>query len=192
MVQVTIARKETWLNPIRILRYMTQTPLHTEAVSAHLPSADVLAQLLAAEAVLACLTGRAPLRLETVRLGVGGVTYAATPDPRAMRSNRGLLDEVVMTALAPGVAAELLGVAAPTPGRDPRALLADALTEPEELATLDAYLLVLKGRARAALRRAWAEVQVVAAGLREYGVLDAQAVGHRVACAQGIRGTLLN
>ena len=171
---------------------MTQTPLRTESAPAHLPSADVLAQLLAAEAVLACLGARAPLRLEGVSLTDAAVHYAMDPDLRAMQNNRGLLDAVVMTALAPGAAAEILGVRAPAPGRDPRALLEAALTEPEELATLDANLLVLTGRARAALRRAWAEVQVVAAGLREYGALDAQAVRHRVACAQGIRGTLLN
>lgn len=173
---------------------MTQTPLRTESAPAHLPSADVLAQLLAAEAVLACLGARAPLRLEGVSLTDAAVHYALAPDLRAMQSNRGLLDAVVMTALATGAAAGILGVRAPAPapGRDPRAILEAALTEPEELATLDAYLQVLTGRARAALRRSWAEVQVVAAGLREYGALDAQAVRHRVACAQGIRGTLLN
>ncbi|MFC5846791.1 hypothetical protein [Deinococcus petrolearius] len=171
---------------------MTQTPLRTESAPAHLPSADMLAQLLAAEAVLACLGARAPLRLEAVSLPDAAVHYALEPDLCALQNNRGLLDAVVMTALATGAAAEMLGAAAPAPGRDPRALLEAALTEPEELATLDAYLQVLTGRARAALRRSWAEVQVVAAGLREYGVLDAQAVHHRVACAQGIRGTLLN
>ncbi|KQR23006.1 hypothetical protein [Deinococcus sp. Leaf326] len=171
---------------------MTQTPLRTESVPFHLPRAEILAQLLAAEAVLACLGARAPLRLETVSLTDAAVHYALEPDLRALQNNRGLLDAVVMTALAQGAAAEILGVRPPISGRDPRALLQAALTEPEELATLDAYLQVLVGRARAALRRAWAEVQVVAAGLCEYGVLDVQAVHHRVACAQGIRGTLLN
>lgn len=172
---------------------MTQTPLRTESAPTPPAGADVLAQLLAAEAVLACLGARAPLRLDTVSLVDGAVRYALEPDLRALQSNRGLLDAVVMTALASGVAAGLLGVQAPTAStRDARALLAAALTEPEEHDTLDAYLQVLAGRARAALRRSWAEVQVVAAGLRDCGSLDAQAVQHRVACAQGIRGTLLN
>lgn len=90
--------------------------------------------------------------------------------------------------------ARLLGLTgdAGTPGRDARALLASALRDPEELEVLGAQIAVLEARARALLRRSWAEVEVVAAGLREHGALDAQAVAHRVACAQGIRGTLLN
>lgn len=71
-------------------------------------------------------------------------------------------------------------------------LLDCALTDPDERETLDAYLSVLQGRARARLRRAWSEVQVIAAGLRKHGELDAAQVAHRVACAQGIRATLLN
>ncbi|MCD0177211.1 hypothetical protein IHN32_14785, partial [Deinococcus sp. 14RED07] len=45
---------------------------------------------------------------------------------------------------------------------------------------------------RARLRRAWTEIEVLAAGLREHGELDAAQVAHRVACAQGIRASLLN
>lgn len=151
--------------------------------------------LLAAEAVLAHLHPRAPLRLAGVSLGeTPGVTYALTPDPHALILNRGLREEVALVALSREAMARLLGV---TPGegnpeRNARILLASATRDPEELEVLDAQLAVLEARARALLRRSWAEVEVVAAGLREHGTLDAQAVAHRIACAQGIRGTLLN
>jgi hypothetical protein len=153
--------------------------------------------LLAAEAVLAHLHPRAPLRLAQVSLEeTPGVTYALAPDPQALTLNRGLREEVVLVALARGAMARLLGTGEEdgraTPDRDARALLASSLRDPEELEVLDAQLTVLEARARALLRRSWAEVEVVAAGLREHGTLDAQAVAHRVACAQGIRGTLLN
>ncbi|MCD0157673.1 hypothetical protein IHN57_10480, partial [Deinococcus sp. 6GRE01] len=80
----------------------------------------------------------------------------------------------------------------PDGGRDARMLLDCALTDPDERDTLDAYLSVLRGRTRARLRRAWTEIEVLAAGLREHGELDAAQVAHRVACAQGIRASLLN
>lgn len=163
----------------------SQTPAQTDLRTRSL--------LLAAEAVLAHLHPRAPLRLQQVSLE-GGVTYAAEPHPQALAMNRGLLEEVVLVALAGAAAARLMGVSLPTggDGRDARALLASALTQPEEAEVQDAYLTVLEARARAVLRRSWAEVEVVAAGLREHGTLDAQSVAHRVACAQGIRRTLLN
>lgn len=153
--------------------------------------------LLAAEAVLAHLHPRAPLRLAGVSLGeTPGVTYALTPDPHALTLNRGLREEVALVALAREAMARLLGLPhagrGAGPGRDARILLASATRDPEELEVLDAQLAVLEARARALLRRSWAEVEVVAAGLREHGTLDAQAVAHRIACAQGIRGTLLN
>ncbi|GGO28816.1 hypothetical protein GCM10008949_21720 [Deinococcus humi] len=154
-----------------------------------------MATLVAAEAVLAQLSGRAPLRIEAVSVANGpAVRYALSPDVEAMRANRGLLEDVVMAALAAPVAAELLGLSAPQPAecRNAHALLEAALTEPEEREVLDAYLAVLSARTRALVRRAWAEIGVVAAGLREHGTLDAQDVRHRMACAQGIRGTLLN
>lgn len=149
--------------------------------------------LLAAEAVLAQLHPRAPLRLEQVTLE-GGVAFAAQPHPQALAINRALLEEVVLVALGGAAAARLLGVSLPegAGGRGARALLASALTQPEEAEVQDAYLTVLEARARAALRHHWAEVEVVAAGLREQGTLGAQAVAHRVACAQGIRSTLMN
>lgn len=149
--------------------------------------------LLAAEVVLAHLHPRAPLRLTQVALE-GGVTFAAPPHPQALALNRGLLEDVVLVALAGVAAARLMGASHPdgSGSRDARALLASALTQPEEAEVQDAYLTVLEARARAALRRHWTEVEVVAAGLREYGSLDARAVAHRIACAQGIRGTLLN
>ncbi|GAA5504400.1 hypothetical protein Dxin01_04170 [Deinococcus xinjiangensis] len=99
-----------------------------------------------------------------------------------------------MTALAQQEAATLLNV--PTvqtdSGRDAAALLRAGLTEPDEQAVSAEYLRVLRARTRAALRRSWAEIQVVAAGLLEHGELDAEALRYRVQCAQGIRGTLLN
>ncbi|ABF45168.1 hypothetical protein Dgeo_0866 [Deinococcus geothermalis DSM 11300] len=149
--------------------------------------------LIAAEAVLAHLHPRAPLRFVCVALD-GGVTFAAQPHPQALAMNRGLLEDVVLVALGRVAAARLLAVVPPPNegGRDARALLASALTQPEEAEVQEAYLAVLEARARATLRRHWAEVEVVAAGLREHGTLDAQATAHRISCAQGIRRTLLN
>lgn len=171
-------------------------PLTTTAPSGDLRTASLL---LAAEAVLAHLHPRAPLRLRRVALGeTPGVTYALAPDPQALALNRALREEVALVGLARPAMARLLGLVGEegeTGGdvcRDPRALLAATLSDPEELEVLDAQLTVLEARARALLRRSWAEVEVVAAGLREYGELDGQSVAHRIACAQGIRGTLLN
>ncbi|OLV18443.1 hypothetical protein [Deinococcus marmoris] len=158
-----------------------------------LPDLHGTATLAAAEAVLAQLSGRAPLRIDSVSVTDGPlVRYALAPDIEAMRANRGLMEDVVMAALAAPVAAGMLDLPQVAGGRDAHALLDAALTEPEEREVLDAYLLVLTARTRAQLRRAWAEIGVVAAGLREHGTLDAQDVQHRMACAQGIRGTLLN
>lgn len=162
-----------------------------------LPDLHTASLLLAAEAVLAALHPRAPLRLAGVAPGAG-VTYHLAPDPQALAAHRGLREDVVLVALARPAMARLLAL--PQEGledvseaaRDPRTLLASALTDPEELEVLDAQLTVLEARARALLRRSWAEVEVVAAGLREYGQLDAQSVAYRIACAQGIRGSLLN
>jgi hypothetical protein len=154
---------------------------------------DGAATLAAAEAVLAQLSGRAPLRVDSVSAADGPIVrYALAPDVAAMRANRGLLEDVVMAALAAPMAADLLGLRQPAGSRDARTLLDAALTEPEEREVLEAYLTVLSARTRVQLRRAWAEIGVVAAGLREHGTLDAQDVRHRMACAQGIRGTLLN
>ncbi|AKH16721.1 MULTISPECIES: hypothetical protein [Deinococcus] len=168
------------------------TSPHLTPHAPHTPAPDPGAAALtwAAEAYLAHTHPRAPLRLDRVTLS--GVTYACAPDPAALRLNRALAEEVVMVALAAREAAALTGAPAPGAGRDARMLLDCALTDPDERETLDAYLSVLRGRARARLRRAWSEVQVIAAGLREHGELDAAQVAHRVACAQGIRATLLN
>lgn len=149
--------------------------------------------LLAAEAVLAHLHPRAPLRLAQVTLE-SGVCYVTAPDSDALRLNRALAEEVVLVASAQVAAGALLGTGAVN-ARSPRVaaeLLALALTEPEEQEVLPAYLSVLEARARVLLRRSWAEVEVVAAGLRELGRLDGRDVAHRIACAQSIRGTLLN
>lgn len=158
-----------------------------------LPDLHSIATLAAAEAVLAQMSGRAPLRIDRVSVTDGPeVRYALTPDVEAMRANRGLLEDVVMTALAAPVVAGMLELPQIAGTRDARALLDAALTEPEDREVIDAYLSVLTARTRVSLRRAWAEIGVVAAGLREHGTLDAQDVRHRMACAQGIRGTLLN
>ncbi|MHA0043154.1 hypothetical protein [Deinococcus sp. PEB2-63] len=154
------------------------------------PDAGTAALTWAAEAYLAHTHPRAPLRLDRVTLS--GVTYTCAPDPAALRLNRALAEDVVMVALAAREAAALTGTPAPTTGRDARMLLDCALTDPDERETLDAYLSVLRGRARSRIRRAWSEVQVIAAGLREHGQLDAAQIAHRVACAQGIHATLLN
>ncbi|UQN05882.1 hypothetical protein [Deinococcus sp. QL22] len=148
--------------------------------------------LLAAEAVLAHLHPRAPLRLAQVTFE--GVAYATAPDADALRLNRALAEEVVLVASAQAAAGVLLGLAAgiAESQRSAGELLALALTEPEEQAVLPAYLSVLEARARVLLRRSWAEVEVVAAGLRELGQLDARDVAYRISCAQSIRGTLLN
>lgn len=171
---------------------MTSAPTPFTAELARVADMQTRAQLLAAESVLAHLSGRAPLRIERVTLQ--DVQYAIAPDPQAMQSNRGLLEDVVMTALAQQEVATLLKV--PTvqtdSGRDAAALLRAGLTEPDEQAVSAEYLRVLRARARAALRRSWAEIQVVAAGLLEHGELDAEALRYRVQCAQGIRGTLMN
>jgi hypothetical protein len=179
------------------LRKMTRPqPLAPTAHTAPPQDLRVASLLLAAEAVLAQLHPRAPLRLAGVSLEEGaGVTYHLAPDPDAMTRSRGLREDVVLVALARAAMARLLHLPPQpeaVPERDARVLLASALHDPEELEVLDAQLAVLEARGRAALRRSWAEVEVVAAGLREHGSLDAQAVAHRIACAQGIRGTLLN
>lgn len=174
------------------VRIMPSPQIHSS--SGHAPT-DLHARSLhlAAEAYLAHMHPRAPLRLERVRLrDNGGVEYRSEPDGAALRLNRALAEEVVLVALAAEQAAHL-STTSPFPAqRDARHLLATALNDPDELATLDAYLDVLRGRTRARLRRAWTEVEVLAAGLREHGELDASQVAHRVACAQGIRSSLLN
>lgn len=172
-------------------------PLAPTVQTAPHPDPRTASLLLAAEAVLAQLHPRAPLRLAQVSVaGKAGVVYHLAPDPQAMTRSRGLREDVVLVALARAAMARLLHLSAPpqvaASARDARALLASALTEPEEREVLDAQLTVLEARARALLRRAWAEVEVVAAGLREHGSLDERAVAHRIACAQGIRGSLLN
>jgi hypothetical protein len=169
------------------------TQLHTNPTVSAPSDTHTRSLLVAAEAVLAHLHPRAPLRLAQVTLD-GGVSYAAAPDTDALRLNRALAEEVVLVASAQAAAAALLGCVATPVGvqRDAGELLALALTDPEEQGVLPAYLSILEARARMLLRRSWAEVEVVAAGLRELGQLDARDVAHRISCAQSIRGTLLN
>lgn len=170
---------------------MTSAPIRLTAELAPVLDVQTHAQLLAAEAVLAHLSGRAPLRIE--RVTHQGVRYTIAPDQQAMQSNRGLLEDVVMTALAGQEATRLLNTPFEQPSsRHPETLMTAALTDPEEQAVIVEYLHVLRARTRAKLRQSWAEIQVVAAGLLEHAELDAEAVKYRIQCAQGIRGSLLN
>lgn len=172
---------------------MTQpTPL-TQPRPATPDQAHAHSLMLAAEAVLATQSGRAPYRVTQVSLQ-GGVTYALDLDPWALKGNRSLLEDAILIGFAAPVVAELSGQPQPGAGgpRAPRTLAMESLIEAEELEVMDAYLTVLRARCQVALRRAWAEVQVVAAGLREHGTLDHEAVAYRLRCAQGIRSTLLN
>ncbi|MFC4425713.1 hypothetical protein [Deinococcus navajonensis] len=165
----------------------------TPALAPTEPALHAVSLLRAAEAVLAMQRPRAPLKLVEVSLREG-ITFGTTPDPQALALNRGLLEDVVLVALAKEAAAEICGLTLPpsVPDREADALLARGLTDPEEQQVAAAYRQVLKARARAALRHAWAEVEVVAAGLREHHELNAQEVAHRIACAQSIRSSLLN
>lgn len=147
------------------------------------------ATLVAAEVVMAHLTGRAPLRLE--RVTCEGIEYAIRPDPQVLRQHRALLEDVVMTALAQAEAARFLG-AREVDVTKAWQLLREVVCDPDEREALSEYLCVLRARTRAVLRRSWAEVQVVAAGLLEYGELSAEGVSYRVRCAQSIRGRLSN
>lgn len=160
------------------------------------PEPSQQAVLLAAEAVLASLCGRASRRISQVSLPDNQVLYALPTDSWAMRHNRPLLEDVLMTLLASQAAAKILELPDNTVTASTmplaRGTLLGSLTEPEEVAVAEAYLQVLEARTRAALRRYWTEVQVVAAGLREHGILDAEDVRHRIHCAQSIRSTLLN
>ncbi|MFC6592690.1 hypothetical protein ACFP81_12270 [Deinococcus lacus] len=167
-------------------------PAHLSTLSPlPVPAAQGRAVCLAAEAVLAGLCGRAPTRLERVSLDAGNV-YALEPDPAALQANRPLLEDLVMVALAAGVAAEWVGGGVPAQTRCPQELLRWGLTEPDEQAVCAEYLEVLRARTRAALRRAWPEVLVVAVGLAEHGTLLAAEVAHRAGCARRIRATTLN
>ena len=65
---------------------MTSVPTPFTAELAPVLDVQTHAQLVAAEAVLAYLSGRVPLRLE--RVTCQGVRYAIEPDPQAMQSNR--------------------------------------------------------------------------------------------------------
>lgn len=151
--------------------------------------------MLAAEAVLSLQLARAPLRVTRIQLNPQPeIQFALQPDRHVICRNRGLMEDVVTAALAPVVVASMLGVRQMQSwsGRSAREILHIALVEPEEKAALEAYFEVLKARTAVLLRRHWAEVQVVAAGLREHDILDASALRHRVQCAQGIRGSLMN
>ncbi|ADV68085.1 hypothetical protein [Deinococcus maricopensis] len=165
---------------------LLQTPLPspTDEVS-------VRAHALAAEAVLALSLDRPAVRVSSVSVrGQGGVVYASRVLPEAARLNRALLEEDALVRVAGAAARELQGL---TPGS-----LADAedwlrrTLNADEAQEVSAYARVLLARARGVLRAQWTEVSVVALGLQAHGTLDAQEVRHRVQCARGIRGALLN
>lgn len=146
---------------------------------------------LAAEAVLAHLCGRTPARFSRVRLGEA-IAYTSPPDPRALVLHRPLLEDLVGVRLAGCALREMLG--GEDPGAQQAALefLSGGLAEPEEREVAHAHLCVLMARTKAALRRHWPAVQVVAAGLREQGELDAESVRFRIRCAGNISAQLYN
>lgn len=157
-------------------------PMLSQQVSEISVSEDI-ALCVAAEVVLAMLSGRAPLRV--VSADVSGVQYALEPEEAALQSNRALLEDVVMSLLAGTV----VSGGAPNPVAE--RWLRRGLTQPEEQAVAAAYLEVLQARAAALIRRYWAEISVVAAGLRE-GNMSGEAVRWRMSCAASIRGRLIN
>lgn len=125
---------------------MTGVPTHLTTEPIPRQDEQSRAQLLAAEAVMAYLTGRAPLRVQQVTHQE--VQYALAPDLHALQSNRGLLEDVVMTALAQQEAATILNVPSvqDASGRDAAAWLRAGLTEPDEQAVTAEYLRVLQAR----------------------------------------------
>ncbi|WP_146237209.1 hypothetical protein [Deinococcus yavapaiensis] len=150
---------------------------------------------LAGSAVLACKFNRPTLRVKEVRVRPQpSLHFVARAQPGTLRVHRALLEETVMTQLA-GVAARQIkfGEAQDDGALDgARRLLKDAAAHEDESDAVEAYLTILLARARGELRRAWAEVEIVTLGLREAGVLDGDAVEHRVRCASGIRSATLN
>ena len=168
--------------------------LHSTPAPTQAPNDEQRCQQLAAEAVLATLCGRAPARVQQVSL-VDGIRYGLAPDPAALALNRGLMEDLVMVGLAGTVALELAGYEWPDLALAEAAaleLLRRSLSNPGEQAVAAAYLQVLRARTAATLRRSWTEVQVVAAGLLEHGELGAEELGHRISCAQHLRGKTLN
>lgn len=147
------------------------------------PCLHPCATRIAAEVVLAMLSGRAPLRV--VRADLSGIEYALEPQEAALQSNRALLEDVVMVFLADSV------IAQHSDYNKAAQWLRKGLIHPEEQAVLEAYLQVLRARAAALIRRYWAEISVVAAGITE-GEMTAEAIRWRMGCAAHIRGRLLN
>lgn len=150
---------------------------------------------LAGSAVLACKFNRPTLRVKEVRMRPHvSMEFVARVQSVTLRAHRPLLEETVMTHLA-SVAAQQIKFGEALDGSPldaARRLLKDAAANEDESDAVEAYLTILLARARGELRRAWAEVEIVALGLRERGALDGDAVEHRVRCASGIRTATLN
>lgn len=146
---------------------------------------------LAAEAVLARLCGRAPARFTRVTLG-RPLEYAVPPDPAALVLHRSLLEDLVGVRLAGAALREMLGQGDVSEQAGALEFLKLGLAEPEEREVAHAHLCVLMARTKATLRRHWPAVQVVAAGLREQGELDFEAVSFRMSCAGRISAQLYN
>ncbi len=149
---------------------------------------------LAGQAVVAVQVGRPALRLERLQLRPHAeLRLACPPLPEALRGHRPLLEETAMLTLAGDAALQILDPSwcgsALVPARE---LLRAAARDDDEAAVAPAYAEVLLARARALLRRAWPQVQVVAAGLLEHGALDAAEVATRVRCASGVAGRTMN
>lgn len=174
------------------------TPAPAEATEAPAPDAeDRAAFAAAAAAVLALKFNRPTLRPERVQARPAvALRFAQQAVPAALRAHRALREETALVLLAGAAAEHVKFGGAPDPAAldAARALLAASAPSDDEADpdVVEASLTVLTARARAELRRAWAEVEIVAIGLRAHGALDGVEVEHRVRCAQGIRSAALN
>jgi len=149
----------------------------------------------AATVVLASKFNRPTLRVETARVRpTAHVHFHSHAHKTALRTNRAFLEETVIVMLAAPAAEEIKH--GRILNRDALArveqLLGDTAANDDERDAAHAYLTVLLARARAALRRNWAEVEIISMALQEHGFLDATQIDHRLRCTQGIRSATLN
>ena len=149
---------------------------------------------LAAQAVLAVQVGRPALRLTRVQLRPGAeLQLACPPLPEALRGHRPLLEETAMLTLAGDAALQVSDPSHRGPALAAATeLLRQSARDEDEAAVAPAYAEVLQARARALLRRAWPQVQVVAAGLLEHGALTGDEVATRLRCVSGVAGRTMN
>lgn len=150
---------------------------------------------LAAACVLAEKFRRPTLRVTRASLRPEGtLTFSQVARPEVLRANRALMEETLIVDLAGVAARQVKYGTSPTEAERSAVLdrLVALLRHDDEREVADAYLTVLLARARAELRRHWAEVEIVTIGLRERGWLDGPEIEHRIRCAQGIRGATLN